>query len=204
MKIFESTLVLLAGIACGSLTIAAHATPLDLKGTKVSSTLTVTGSPSFSDNTFSTTPFTIATGKEYSADTAVTSGMTTGRNPKAYTYTDNYKANFTKTDLIIRDTCTDTGANGCSHDPFAGFTMVFTDRAFRNATLTVVSDPAGYTYSLSRNVLTVTYAGGSAPSDKFDLQITPLVVPTPEPGGLALLATGMASLVAAGRRKFLA
>ena len=174
-----------------------------IKGSSVSSTLAVTGVSAYASNDFNTST-TIGAGSEFDATTNPTSGTTgTGRNVKTFSFTDTYAANFNGNTQIlhISDTCNGggTATHPCQQDPYAGFTMTFTDSAFLGDWLYPQTSTTGYTYSLVGSTITVTFAGGSNPND-----LKLLIGPAPEPSSIALLGTGILALAYFGRRRLFA
>lgn len=195
----KSALIAFAAILSFS-AIAAHASTI--KGTSITGTISVNGSPGggFSSNTFGTT--TVGRGTEFDATTntfQVDNGKA-GARKKTFNIADVFGVNVNQNTNVVsvNYNCTSSPTGGCAFNPWAGFTVTLTDVFFYDKYPTVVSaSSTGYSFTLSGDVLTITYAGGSNPS-AFKLAMTP------EPGSVVLFGSGLLGLMLMARRRLTA
>lgn len=77
----------------------------------------------------------------------------------------------------------------CSSATPASFQIVLTDPAFLGMTLTTMTDPLGFSVSVTGDTLTLASAGAAGNvTSTFDV----VTAPTPEPASWSLLALGLA------------
>lgn len=185
----------LAALALGVLSLPATSVRADLLGTQVSGTLNFgTSTVNYFDPANGYVPKRF---KNYAGADHVTIGKGI-----EFGYRDGVNrdtANFTAYRLTIRDKCLD----GTDCDGNAPFTMTFTDPAFY--TIALVKDSLGSTYGLDGDVLTIDFDGGRV---KHGNAVAVFrfgdVAPTPEPGTMALMSTGLLAGIGAIRRRLFA
>jgi hypothetical protein len=180
------TAVLLATILFGFSTAAAHADAITLKGSTIRADFLFNGNL-VGTNDFSDPLDKIGSGKEFSYDDSIAT----------------YTANFNATGLTVRVNC-DAGVSLKKCDAEPEFLMVFKDDLFVGATFTEVSDSLGALYGGDGNPKEfVVVSGPPVPSKNSDIvfDIMPMQ-PTPEPGSIVFLGTGLLGLAGTLRRRF--
>ncbi len=184
---------ILAVFAVAVLSFSASSLRADLLGTKVNGTLTFNGGtvnyfdpangfvPAGDGNAAGANNVVIGPGVEF--------GFNDGANRDV--------ANFSAMQLVVRDVCL-SGANCTFNGPFK---MTFTDTAFTSAS--ILSNDLNVTFSFAGDVLTVNYPGAFVADNNatavFSIGST---APTPEPGTVGLVATGLLGAAGAIRRRF--
>jgi len=173
--------------------ISATSLRADLLGTTVNGSLTFNGGsvnyfdaangfvPARFGNSTSPNNVTIGSGVEF--------GFNDGVNRDI--------ANFGANTLLVRDVCLLSGVCGS-----APFLMRFTDLAFASASLT--SNELGINFSFSGNVLTINFPGGVVPDSNATATFLIGAAQTPEPGTMALVATGVLGAAGVLRRRLVA
>ena len=186
----------LAVFAVAALSFSASSLRADLLGTKVNGTLNFNGGttnyfdpangfvPAGYGNSTSPNNVVIGPGVEF--------GFKDGINRDI--------ANFSANQLVVRDVCLLGG--DCTIN--APFKMTFTDTAFTSASL--LSNDLNVTFSFAGDVLTVNYPGFFVADDNATavFSIGTGGAPTPEPGTMGLVATGILGAAGAIRRRFIA
>ncbi len=186
----------LAVLAVAVLSFTAQSLRADLLGTKVSGTLTFNGG---SVNYFDPANGFVPNGDGNAAgpnNVVIGSGVEFGFNDGS----NRDVANFSATQLVVRDVCL-IGANCTVNAPFK---MTFTDTAFTSASL--LSNDLNITFSFAGDVLTVNYPGLFVADNNATavFLIGTGGAQTPEPGTMGLVATGILGAAGAIRRRFIA
>ena len=187
---------ILAVLAVAFLSLSAASSRADLLGSKVNGSLTFGGfgTTNFFDPANGFVP--AGYGNSTSPNNVVIgSGIEFGFNDSV----NRDIANFSGTGLLVRDVCLAGGTCGGNNT----FVMTFTDLAFTSATL--LTNSLGITYSFSGDTLTINYPGNFV--DSGNATATFLIgttAPTPEPGTMALVATGILGAAGAIRRRLAA
>lgn len=186
-------------LAAAVLSFSAVSSRADLIGTNVTGSLTIAGSGS--TNFFNPSNGFVPAGYKNDAGTTVTIGSGPEFGYAFSTFIEGVlkTVNFTGNTLTVTDTCETAGFNFCY---LPSYQLKFTDLAF--AGVTTVTNNLGLTESFTGDTITLNFnAGTLSGTPVSSTYLISSTAPTPEPGSIVLMATGLLGAAGAIRRKLL-